>query len=61
MGTGIEISKADIKDWTDGGSKDITLQGSPHLTYDANGGTGMVNSSKVLGRRHDNPEATAPP
>lgn len=46
--TGIEISKADIKDWTDGGSKDITLQEARTLTYDANGGTGMVNSSKVL-------------
>lgn len=46
--TGIEISKADIKDWTDGGSKDITLQEARILTYDANGGTGMVNSSKVL-------------
>ena len=46
--TGIEISKADIEDWTDGGSKDITLQEARTLTYDANGGTGMVNSSKVL-------------
>lgn len=46
--TGIEISKADIKDWTDGGSKDITLQEARTLTYDANGGTGTVNSSKVL-------------
>lgn len=46
--TGIEISKADIKDWTDGGSKDITLQEARTLTYDANGGTGIVNSSKVL-------------
>lgn len=46
--TGIEISKADIKDWTDGGSKDITLQEARTLTYDANGGMGMVNSSKVL-------------
>lgn len=46
--TGIEISKADIKDWTDGGSKDITLQEARTLTYDANGGTGMVNNSKVL-------------
>lgn len=46
--TGIEISKADIEDWTDGGSKDITLQEARILTYDANGGTGMVNSSKVL-------------
>lgn len=46
--TGIEISKADIKDWTDGGSKDITLQEARTLTYDANGGTGMVNSAKVL-------------
>lgn len=46
--TGIEISKADIKDWTDGGSKDITLQEARTLTYDANGGMGTVNSSKVL-------------
>lgn len=46
--TGIEISKADIEDWTDGGSKDITLQEARTLTYDANGGTGTVNSSKVL-------------
>ena len=46
--TGIEISKADIKDWTDGGSKDITLQEARTLTYDANGGTGTVNRSKVL-------------
>lgn len=46
--TGIEISKADIEDWTDGGSKDITLQEARTLTYDANGGMGTVNSSKVL-------------
>ena len=46
--TGIKISKADIKDWTDGGSKDITLQEARTLTYDANGGMGTVNSSKVL-------------
>ena len=46
--TGIEISKADIEDWTDSGSKDITLQEARTLTYNANGGTGMVNSSKVL-------------
>lgn len=46
--TGIEISKADIEDWTNGGSKDITLQEARTLTYDANGGTGTVNSSKVL-------------
>ena len=46
--TGIEISKADIEDWTDGGSKDITLQEARTLTYNANGGTGTVNSSKVL-------------
>ena len=46
--TGIEISKAEIEDWTDGGSKDITLQEARTLTYNANGGTGMVNSSKVL-------------
>lgn len=46
--TGIEISKAEIEGWTDGGSKDITLQEARTLTYNANGGTGMVNSSKVL-------------
>lgn len=46
--TSIEISKADIEDWTDGGSKDITLQEARTLTYDANGGTGTVNSAKVL-------------
>ncbi len=46
--TGLEISTADIKDWTDGGSKDITIQEHRTLTYDANGGTGTVSNAKVF-------------
>lgn len=47
--TGLEIGNADIDGWTDdGGSKDITLHEYRTLTYDANGGTGTVNSSQVL-------------
>ena len=47
--TGLEIGNADIDGWTDdGGSKDITLHEYRTLTYNANGGTGTVNSSQVL-------------
>lgn len=47
--TGLEIGNADIDGWTDdGGSKDITLHEYRILTYNANGGTGTVNSSQVL-------------
>lgn len=47
--TGLEIGNADIDGWTDdGGGKDITLHEYRTLTYNANGGTGTVNSSQVL-------------
>ena len=47
--TGLEIGNADIDGWTDdGGSKDITLHEYRTLAYNANGGTGTVNSSQVL-------------
>lgn len=47
--TGLEIGNADIDGWTDDGdSKDITLHEYRTLTYNANGGTGTVNSSQVL-------------
>ena len=47
--TGLEIGNADIDGWTDdGGGKDITLHEYRTLAYNANGGTGTVNSSQVL-------------
>jgi len=47
--TGLEIGNADIDGWTDdGGSKDITLHEYRTLAYNANGGTGTLNSSQVL-------------
>lgn len=47
--TGLEIGNADIDGWTDdGGGKDITLHEYRTLTYNANGGTGTLNSSQVL-------------
>lgn len=47
---GIKIEKADIKDWTDGGSKDVTLQQQQKtrtLTY-SSGITGGISVYEVL-------------
>lgn len=46
---GIKIEKADIEDWTDGGSKDVTLQQQKTrtLTY-SSGLTGGISTHEVL-------------
>lgn len=44
---GIKIEKADIEDWTDGGSKDVTLQEARTLTY-CSFSMGSTISYKVL-------------